>query len=316
MVKTLAVIVSCDVEFEFDHIINAIKILNQEKIEGQYYILTDVMTTGAMNQILKNGDIGLHGDNHEVFKFQPYEQQYKRLDAARNILEQKSGRKVLGFRPPETVYDNKTIEALKNIHFAFLASDNIEDRSVPQYFDNDKDLLIIPETGYDDYDILIRFKIEDYHKQAERYLLDYKRVNDEGGLYVLNYHSQLQCLKDNVEALRICIDEFKKHNSWITTANEVNDWWRVKNNLSASIKNEYDDSLKIELRNKDSIKAVNVAVGLYYVNLNLNSNFSVSSANKDLKYDFDKENNQLKIYVDELNPFQSKTIVIKTKNIQ
>ena len=314
--KNSTVIVSCDVEFEFDHIINAIKILNQEKIEGQYYILTDVMTTGAMNQILKNGDIGLHGDNHEVFKFQPYEQQYKRLDAARNILEQKSGRKVLGFRPPETVYDNKTIEALKNIHFAFLASDNIEDRSVPQYFDNDKDLLIIPETGYDDYDILIRFKIEDYHKQAERYLLDYKRVNDEGGLYVLNYHSQLQCLKDNVEALRICIDEFKKHNSWITTANEVNDWWRVKNNLSASIKNEYDDSLKIELRNKDSIKAVNVAVGLYYVNLNLNSNFSVSSANKDLKYDFDKENNQLRIYVDELNPFQSKTIIIKTKSIQ
>ncbi len=46
--KNSAVIVSCDVEFEFDNINNAIKILNQENIEGQYYILTDVMTTDAI----------------------------------------------------------------------------------------------------------------------------------------------------------------------------------------------------------------------------------------------------------------------------
>ena len=93
--KNSSVIVSCDVEFEFDNIINAIKILNQEKIEGQYYILTDVMKPDALNQILQNGDIGLHGDNHDVFQFQPYNQQYQRLETARNILEQKSGRKII-----------------------------------------------------------------------------------------------------------------------------------------------------------------------------------------------------------------------------
>ncbi len=205
---------------------------------------------------------------------------------------------------------------MKNLHFTFLASDNFEDRSVPQFYDNDKDLLVIPETGYDDYDLLIRFKIEDYHKQAARYLLDYKRVNNEGGLYVLNYHTQLQCLKENVEALRICIDKFKEKNSWITTANKVNDWWRAKNNLSASIKKVYEDSLQIEIKNAGSTKVADAALGLYLGNPKLTNNISVLSKFKDLKYDFDKEKNQLKIYVDELNPFETKTIMIKTKNIQ
>ena len=175
-------------------------------------------------------------------------------------MNKKAEEKLLGFRPPETVYDDKTVEALKNLHYSILASDNFEDRSVPQFYDNDKDLLVIPETGYDDYDILIRFKIEDYHKQAERYLLDYKRVNDEGGLYVLNYHSQLQCLKENVEALKICIDKFKENDSWITTANKVNDWWRAKNNLSASIKKQFEDSLQIEIKNSSSNKFEDAAL--------------------------------------------------------
>ncbi len=269
-----------------------------------------------LNNILLNGDIGLHGDNHDVFQFQQYDQQYQRLKSARSILEQKSDRKIFGFRPPETVYDDKTIEALKNLHFSILASDNYEDRSVPQFYDNDKDLLVIPETGYDDYDILIRFKIADYHKQAERYLLDYKRVNQEGGLYILNYHSQLQCLKDNVEALRICIDKFKEYNSWITTANKVNDWWRAKNNLAASISKVFNDSLEVKFKNTGSIKVTDVALALFMGGSKLSNNLNLLEQNKILSYAFDEEKNQLEIYIDELKPFETKTIIIKTKNIQ
>ena len=311
-----AVIVSCDVEFEFDKIINATKILNEENIAGQYYILTDVMTTDAMNQILQNGDVGLHGDNHDVFQYQSYNQQYDRIEEAKKVLEKTSGRKILGFRPPETVYDENSIEALKKLQFNFLASDYIEDRSVPQFYDNENDLLVIPQTGYDDYDILIKFKIDDYNKQAERYLLDYNRVNEEGGLYVLNYHSQLQCLKENVQALKICIDEFKKNNSWIATANDVNNWWRKANNLSVSILNANEESLTIELKNKANFKIEDAAVGLYLGSLKSNNNFSVTSKNKSLKYDFNSENNQIKIYVDEVSPFETKIISVQIRSIQ
>ncbi len=314
--KQSAVIISCDVEYEFENIINAIKILNEEKVEGQYYILTDVMDNEILNQILENGDIGLHGDNHDVFRWQSYDQQYDRLLSARIKLESKSGRKIFAFRPPETVYDKNTIEALKKLNYTLLASDNIEDRSVPQFYDEENNLLIIPETGYDDYDLLIRFKIDDYKKQAEKYLLDYSRVNDEGGLYVLYYHSQLQCLKDNVEALRICIDKFKENNSWITTANKISEWQRIKNNLSVSIINEKEESLQIEIKNLNKVKAENFAVGAFIGEIYAQNAFEIFNEKNKMKFDFDKEKNQLKIYITELSPSETRTITVKFKNIQ
>jgi len=81
-----------------------------------------------------------------------------------------------------------------------------------------------------------------------------------------------------------------------------------------SIKKEFEDSLQIEIKNSGNLKAENAVVGLFLGNSKLRNNIIVSEKNKDLKYDFDKENNQLKIYVDELNPFETKLIIIKTKN--
>ncbi|MEO8399640.1 MAG: polysaccharide deacetylase family protein [Ignavibacteriaceae bacterium] len=314
--KKSAAVISCDVEFQFENINNALDIIEDEKIEGQYFILADVIQEEALNRILKFGDIGAHGDDHDVFQWQPFDQQYERLKAVQDILKNKTGKKIFAFRPPETVYDENTIKALKQLNYTLLASDNIEDRSVPQFYDEDKNLIIIPETGHDDYDLIVRFKIMGYKKQAEKYLLDYNRVNNEGGLYVLYYHTQLQCLPENVEALKICIDKFKENDTWITTSNKAMEWWLNKKNLQASIKNISNDNFEVELKNSSGNSISDAALS---VNLNfsdVNNHIQIFDGNKALKFDLDKEKNQIKIYVDEILSYETKRMKITNNNIQ
>lgn len=265
--KKSAAVISCDVEFKFNLINNALDLIERENVPAQFYILTESIDYPSFKRLLKIGDIGFHGDGHDLFKWQDYDTQFNRLSSGIDYLEKISSKKLIAFRPPETFYDNVTLDVMNSLGVNVLSSDFIEDRAVPQFLKSHPNLLVIPKTGYDDYDIFYRLKIEQTNKQSDRYLLDFLRTYDEGGLYSLNFHTQMQCQKEFVDALRKPIQEIKTKDVWITTHNKVYKWWVNKENVKLNLKAIDDESYSLEIENKGNEIVDELILSLYKKNI-------------------------------------------------
>lgn len=302
MEKSSAVVISCDVEDKFVNMNNALTIFEEEAVEGQFFILTNVMDEETVLRMAKNGDLGIHGDNHDIFQWQPFEKQLERLSKTKKMIEGVTGRKIISFRPPETAYDENTFKVLHQLGYEILSTDIKRDRAVP-YF-SDKKMFIVPNTGHDDFDVFIRLKLKDAKAQADRYLADFRRVNEEGGLYTLNYHTQMQCLPEYVEVLRTCIREFKTSNSWITTHNKIRDWWLLKENVKASGPVEEKNGLTFELKNNNNSEVEDLVLTLAGTVKPVQSLMSTTDGAGNVKYSFDPVSGNATIVIKKIAPFQ------------
>ncbi len=301
-----AAVLSCDVEFQFDNINNALTVLEQEGVEGQFFILTDLMTTSTTNRILQNGDVGIHGDNHDTFKGQTYQQQFTRLQNAKTALENFSGRTIYSMRPPNTEFDDNTVQALKDLNFKVLASDFTRDRFVPQFVDSENKLLIIPKSGFDDFDIFDRYFITDTAQQASIYINDYKKIYSIGGMYTLYYHSQTQSSSPaNAEVLRTVIKKLKSDNTWITTINKTADWWLQRNNLILSSAKVTDKNFLLTITNNNSMSVNNIDITFTVANINVDSAISVKVGNADVQFVLNKSNREITIPITSMSAFQT-----------
>lgn len=304
--KKAAAVLSCDVEFKFSYINNALDLLETENVPAQFYILTESIDNSSFERLKKIGDIGLHGDDHVLFKWQDYKTQLTRLSNGIGILEKLVNKKPISFRPPETFYDNITLDVMDDLNIKILSSDFVEDRSVPQFLESHQNILIIPKTGFDDYDVFQRLKIEDVELQAKRYILDFNRTYVEGGLYSLNFHSQMQCKKEYVSALNEPIEEIKSKDVWITTHDQVYDWWVKKSQIKLSINIIDDKNQIIEIFNDSDQEIEHFSISLYKKNFTLLSDLKLQLNGQELQYTPDYINQKIKVILPKI--FSKETI--------
>lgn len=246
-----AAVISCDVEEKFPLINNALDILEKEIIPAQFYILTESIDFPSFIRLSKFGDIGFHGDEHTLFKWQSFDHQLQRLNNGIKFLMELTGKKPISFRPPETFYDDLTLAAMSEAGIRVLTSDFIGDRAVPQWLENYQDILIIPKTGYDDYDAFYNKKLKLSSEQSDLYIKDFLRTYEEGGLYTLNYHTQIQCRPELVEALIDPIKLIKSKNVWITTHDSVYYWWLAKEKINVVCRNLNDGKFTVDITNQN-----------------------------------------------------------------
>jgi hypothetical protein len=258
-----AAVLACDVEFKFDYINNALDLIDLEPIPLQFYILTESIDLSSFDRLRNYGEIGLHGNDHLSFKFQDLELQKERLSSGINELVKLGSKKPIALRPPETYYDETTLKAMTILNMKILASDFVEDRAVPQFFENYPEIMIIPKNGFDDYDIFQRLKLESVRAQAEKYVLDFRRTHAEGGLYTLNFHTQMQCRKEYVDALLNPIEEIKARNVWTTTHDKVYDWWLSKSKIKTVTKVLDERNLQVEVENNGEKKIEGLTFNIY-----------------------------------------------------
>ena len=308
--KQSAAVLSCDVEFKFNYINNALDLLEQENLPSQFYILTEAIDYPSFERLKKVGDVGLHGDDHLLFKWQDHNSQLSRLSNGIITLEKGMGRKPIAFRPPETFYDKVTLDAMDALSLNILASDNIEDRAVPQFLESHPKLLVIPKTGFDDYDIFQRLKIESINEQANRYILDFNRTHEEGGLYSLNFHTQMQCLKEFVDALIQPIQEIKSKDVWITTHNHVYDWWLKKNKLELKTKLIGDKNYIVEIENGGEADIDDVVLSLSKKNFSDLSTIEIMLDGRSLDYASDFVTQKIKVAVPVIRSKETKLVSI------
>lgn len=290
-----AAVFSCDVEDKFNYINYALDIIEEENVKGQFYILTNSVDEPSFERLLKFGDVGLHGDEHSLFKWQDYNTQLNRISSGLNYLKKNSGVLPLAFRPIETMYDNSTLEAMINSNLKILSSDFIEDRAIPQFLPTHPEVFIIPKTGFDDYDIFWKLKIGDLDGQSSRYLLDFYKTHKEGGLYTLNYHTQLQCNKEFAEALRKPIQYIKSQNVWITTHNKVYEWWMQRNSLKLKATRVEDNRFLLEVENSGESNVEGVVISFQKTHFKDFSTLTILHEGKNLDFNYDFSAKKIKL---------------------
>jgi peptidoglycan/xylan/chitin deacetylase (PgdA/CDA1 family) len=309
--KKAAAVLSCDVEFKFSYINNALDFLETENLPAQFYILTESIDNSSFERLKKIGDIGLHGDNHVLFKWQNYRTQLERLSNGIGVLEKLNNKKPLSFRPPETFYDNITLDVMDSLNFKVLSSDFVEDRSVPQFLEGHPNILIIPKTGFDDFDVFQRLKIEDVGLQANRYLLDFNRTYDEGGLYSLNFHTQMQCREEFVNALIEPISDFKSKDVWITTHDQVYNWWMKKNKIKISKSSIDEKNYLIEIINEGDQEIEHLSLSLYKKSFVLPNDLLIMLNGQELSCTTDYINQKIKVVLPRI--FAKETIKLNVR---
>ena len=314
--KQCAAVISCDVEFKFNFINNALDLLEKENIPAQFYILTESIDYPSFDRLNKMGDIGLHGDDHILFKWQDFNTQLGRLTKSISFLENLSGKKPIAFRPPETFFDEVTLDAIDAANMKILSSDVIEDRAVPQFLETHPKILIIPKTGFDDYDIFQRLKMDDIEDQSRRYLLDFNRIFQEGGLYSLNFHTQMQCRTEFVNALVEPIQEIKSKDVWITTHDKVYDWWMKKSKIELDTKLIDNKNYLIEIANNSEEPIDDVVVSLHKKNI-LDSNLmQVTMDGKSIDFESDFNSHKIKIFLPTIYSRETKRLKISYTDIE
>lgn len=293
--KQSAAVISCDVEFKFNLINNALDLIERENLPAQFYILTESIDYPSFDRIKKIGSIGYHGDDHTLFKWQEYNEQLRRLKNGIGLLENLTQKKPTSFRPPETFYDEATLKAMEKAEMYVLSSDFIGDRAVPQWLENYPNILVIPKTGFDDYDIFYVKKIEDAALQSEIYTKDFLRTYEEGGLYTLNFHTQIQCRDEFIAALEKPIQTIKSKSAWITTHDSVYKWWLLKSNLKVQSKQIKENIYSVDLANINDEHVENLVFCVHKISTQNHNSVKVFINENLSDYEWDKAAGEYKI---------------------
>jgi peptidoglycan/xylan/chitin deacetylase (PgdA/CDA1 family) len=307
-----ASVISGDIEFEFSNVGNVTDVLEENHLQGTFFILSDLaeLNVDWVRKMAENGEIGIHGDEHVDFKDQNYEIQLERLRKAKQVLEGISGQKITGFRPPYGDYDENTVRALTKIGINYLVlgmegGNDIEPHFI-RYLDN---FMIMPKPNQDDYDLFYRDSITEPDEIYAELKDEFDALYDLGGLFVFTYHSQILAVDTNSQVVTDLIDYMKSKNVWITTWKNIADWYREKQNLTLTLVEENNKNSIITLTNQGASPIENFKIQIFPPDIasapQIKSDFK-----EDLNCSFDNETNSYDISINKLTPKTSRKIII------
>lgn len=155
-----AVLVQGDIEDQFEKVNSTVELFDRLGIPVTYNLLVDEASRRpdlVKKMLAADGELAIHGDNHNLFAGQPFHIQHLRLSEAIDYIVKQSSYPA-GFRPPELVFDAVTIEVMQNLGLSYLLADSTADRAYPRFQPHDPDypeaggITFFPKCELDDYD--------------------------------------------------------------------------------------------------------------------------------------------------------------------
>jgi len=301
---TGAAVINGDIEQNFSNVANVVKILEEKKVNGSFFLLSSLAESNSdlVKMLAKNGEIGLHGNTHIEFKDQPYEVQFEELEKSKRSLERISRQRIIGFRPPYGSYDDNTIRALTKAGLNYLVCGIIEGTNLgPNFIPYLDDFIIIPKPNKDDYDLFYRDSITKPEAVFNELKDEFDRIDDLGGFYVLTFHSQILAVDTNCRVIAEMIDYMKGKKVWITTWQELTDWWRKTRELDLELEAKGSNECLITLNNYGEKAIENFKVQIFPPTIG--SNLQIKSNFKErLNWRFDNEHSSYDILIKKLEP--------------
>lgn len=297
---------------------NLLSVLKSERVRATFFV--DPYRAEQNKKLVKTlaryGDVGALVDigylasiNDTSNSLDDYNTQLEKLNSAKLILESVTGKSVTGAIPYYGLFDENTIQALIDAKYKFVITDSLTDRSVPKtIIRGDERLISITKTARDDYEVIRDYGLTLPNYQLYTYQEDIDRILFEGGLYVFKMHTEYQCKPENIGVVRKVIKELKRKNFWITTASELSRWFERKNNVEVKVEPRGESRTVVTVSNPGD-QTVNSLV----VKVDLNQparRVSLSSeiiGTKLAKYEYDKVNNIVYLYINDLEKGESRT---------
>lgn len=233
-----AAVISATLATNPSNIENFLRVLESESILGTFFIESFLARQNKL--LLKNisgyGEVAALVDvgyvdaiNGRANFLYDYQTQLANLNNSLQELEKLTGKKINGILPYFGLYDDNTIKSVIASGFQYMITDSLTNRSVPKTLIRGQDrLMILTKTARDDYEIIRDNNLTLPEFQFFSYQEDIDRVLFERGLYMLKIHTEFQCRPENINVVRAVIRDLKRKKFWITTANEIQEWYKNK----------------------------------------------------------------------------------------
>ena len=316
-----AAILAASLNGDIHNVKNLLPILTKENVKATFFIepfFADdhkelVKTISNYGEIASLVDIGYQASlDDTVNKLDDYNTQFDRLNYAKQVLSSITHQNITGFLPYYGLTDENSINAVINAGYKYILVDSLTDRSVPKtIIRNGERILSITQTARDDYEVIRNFGLSQPEYQFYTYREDIDRILFEGGLFLFKMHTDYQCDIKNIGVVSDVINELKEKKFWITTSEELQEWYRVKDYLEIRTEQSGDSRVVVTISNPGVEVASKIII---HVDLNNNAkNISIDTESigaKKAAFSHQRGSEIVNLYIEDLRPNESRTFYI------
>jgi peptidoglycan/xylan/chitin deacetylase (PgdA/CDA1 family) len=242
----------------------------QESLPATFFVAAPLARANAalVKRVSGLGEVASAGDSEEPLVGVPPQRQIDRLRGAREQLEAVSGKEVRGLSPPQGLVNFAVISAMNDAGYAYVIGDRDSNQLVPDIVEFQKSALFplqkaeitkIYWSGPDDLEMLA----ETPGDPVPRWLSDFRRVQDLGGLYSLLVHDDLLGASTQRGNLTRMVSAIKASPAWIATGGEITRWWSGRQKVEINLKPLGPRRLYLEVANKGLRDILDIGVSIF-----------------------------------------------------
>ena len=320
-----AAIITPEINKKPNNIKNLLPILSSEKVKANFFISPSLADQhkNLVKSLTNYGDVGalinigyLSSINDTINSLNDYDTQLQQFKNAKNVIQKITKEPVYGIMPYYGLFNENTVGALIKANYKYLMTDSLTDRSVPKSMVRGDSMLVsFTKSARDDYEVIRDLGLTNPSYQFYTYQEDIDRVLFEGGMYVFKPHTAYQCDTAYVNVVKNVIQDLKSKKYWVTTPHEIYKWWKDRHYIETGIERTGKQRVTLTISNPGDEAAKNVVI---QVNLNQDAKkIHLSSeiiGTKIAKTKYDDVNHVIYVYIDKMNPGESRTYYIDLIN--
>ncbi len=258
--KESVVFVSEDTEYKFENFQKFSDMAKKYKIPVTAFIVTSLAehedNKEMVKNIAKNPYVEFASHSHLHKKIIDTNETYIKQETSdtKTILDKISKQPIKGFRPPREELNDTMKKHLADSGFSYILGKS-EEFLYPRYDELQKDLLIIPRHGTDDYSYLINLDW-DRKQIIEQIIKESEFVTSMDAIYTLSVHTHLFTYSSNIKILEGYFEYLKAHPN-VSVLDGLSIAKRVKRNKNIHISYSKTGNtvvLNIENKNKEVVE--------------------------------------------------------------
>jgi len=200
--------ISEDTEFKFKNLAHFTKVIHKLDVNATAFCVGKLAEKypKIVKESAKYIEIASHSYSHTPLLEASRDKLDVEIRLNKILLHNLSNQTIYGFRPPREEVNKKLTTFLANSGFKYVLTKNLGQLEVKY---DEKDLMLIPRLGTDDYAYLIRL---DWDKKQiiDRIMYEMNFITNLNGIYTLSTHTHLFSYGSNIDITKKVIQKFKK----------------------------------------------------------------------------------------------------------
>jgi len=276
--NTSAALVAVGVQENFNAAASLSRLIKAENVPATFFCAAAGASKlpSMVKEFDKIGEVASLGIAGEPLQGLLPRVQGQRLLQSRQDLEHMISTKVVGYAPPGSLSDTSTVIALNDAGYRYELNDMAVTSAVPQIVDFTSSVFFpfqkaevskIFRASLDDYQVLANYRGPDPPGEdlADGFLSDFRRVNYLGGVYTLYIHSYLMGQPKYYPALRNVLGHIRGETVWLTTGEELVNWWTTRNQVQVETAKVAGSAhrIRLDVANRGQTDLENSSVYIY-----------------------------------------------------